>query len=789
MKNSFGFFGVRSGMETHPCPSQEGNPTHRAVLKRAAPCESPHERGGGVCHPALILLMLIALAATFTTRVSAQQVSLEKGWKFSMGDSAQWASPTYNDQNWKPIDVQRPWEQQGYDKYDGFGWYRVHVLIPSSLKDKAYLKDSIRLNLGVIDDNDEVYLNGKLIAAYGGDKNGSIKKGNYGPRSYTLAVNNPAILWDKENVLAIRIFDTGGDGGIYGEQHYIAMSSLMDNVSINTDESFDFSETTLNKSISLLTNSNYVYSGMLHFRAVDPETEKVVIDKSVAVGFSAGKPVSYPVVLPRNIKRSYRLTYTFIEDRSHDTISKTEGTPYVLTPYPSARPRINGPDVYGARPGNPFLYRIPATGKNLEYSATGLPASLTLDPNTGIITGVVTQKGDYPVVFSVHNRYGTKTKKFTIKIGDLIGLTPALGWNSWNAFGLSVNDQKVRTAAKTMVNKLAAHGWSYINIDDGWEAAQRQPDGSITPNQKFPDMLGLTNYVHGLGLKMGIYSSPGPRTCGGYLASWQHEDQDAKTYGAWGIDYLKYDWCSYSEVTDANPTLADYKKPYQVMRASLDKVPRDILFSFCQYGMGDVWKWGAEVGGNSWRSTGDIEDTWKSMSTIGFNQIADGPYAQPGHFNDPDMLVVGKVGWGDNQRNSRLTPDEQYTHISLWSLLSSPLLIGCDMGKLDEFTLSLLTNDEVIAIDQDALGKEAHQAVKTDDHQVWIKDLEDGGKAVGIFNLSDKYQTITLNRNENGLKGYTKVRDVWQQKYLITSGTDLKVQVAPHGVILIKMSK
>ena len=461
----------------------------------------------------------------------------------------------------------------------------------------------------------------------------------------------------------------------------------------------------------------------------------------------------------------------------------------MLTPYPSARPRINGPDVFGARPGNPFLYRIPATGKNLEYSATGLPVGLNLDGNTGIIKGVVSQRGDYQVVFSVHNRYGTKTKKFTIKVGDLIGLTPALGWNSWNAFGLSVNDQKVRTAAKTMVDKLAAHGWSYINIDDGWEAPQRRPDGSITPNQKFPDMLGLTNYVHSLGLKTGIYSSPGPRTCGGYLASWQHEDQDAKTYGAWGIDYLKYDWCSYSEVTDANPTLADFKKPYQVMRAALDKVPRDILFSFCQYGMGDVWKWAAEVGGNSWRTTGDIEDTWKSMSTIGFNQTADGPYAQPGHFNDPDMLVVGKVGWGDNQRNSRLTPDEQYTHISLWSLLSSPLLIGCDMGKLDEFTLSLLTNDEVLAIDQDALGKEAHQAIKKENYQVWIKDLEDGGKAVGIFNLSDIYQTITLNRNENGLKGYTKVRDVWQQKYLITSGTDFTVQVAPHGVVLIKMSK
>ena len=732
------------------------------------------------------LFILTILAATLSTRAAAQGVSLENGWKFTTGDSSQWASPAYNDQNWKSIDIHRPWEQQGYDKYDGFGWYRVHVNIPSSLKDNAYLKDSIRFNLGIIDDNDEVYLNGKLIAAYGGQKNGNIKVSNYGPRSYSVSANNPAILWGKDNILAIRIFDTGGEGGIYGETHHITMVSLMDDVVINTGEAFDFGDGgILNKSVRFSTNSSFLYSGSVHFTALDPETNKVVIDKTVAADFKAGHPYVYTFTVDHPQKRSYKLTYTYIDKQSRDSISKTEGTPYVLTPWPSSKPRINGADVYGARPGNPFLYRIPATGKKpLIFSATGLPQGLKLDENTGIITGVVTAKGDYPVVFTVHNRLGTKTKKFTIRIGDVIGLTPALGWNSWNAFGLTVNDQKVKTAAKTFADKLAAHGWAYINIDDGWEAAQRQPDGTITPNQKFPDMKGLADYIHSLGLKMGIYSSPGPRTCGGYLASWQHEDQDARTYGAWRIDYLKYDWCSYSEVTDANPTLEDFKKPYQVMRASLDKVPRDILFSFCQYGMGDVWKWGAEVGGNSWRSTGDIEDTWRSMSAIGFNQVADGPYAHPGHFNDPDMLVIGKVGWGDNQRNSRLTPDEQYTHISLWSLLSAPMLIGCDMGKLDEFTSSLLTNDEVIAIDQDALGKSAKQAIKKDDYQVWIKELEDGGKAAGIFNLSDTYKTITLNRNENGLKDYTKVRDVWQQKYLITSGKELAVTAGGRPVIL-----
>jgi hypothetical protein len=231
------------------------------------------------------------------------------------------------------------------------------------------------------------------------------------------------------------------------------------------------------------------------------------------------------------------------------------------------------------------------------------------------------------------------------------------------------------------------------------------------------------------------------------------------------------------------------KKPYQVMRTSLDKVHRDILFSFCQYGMGDVWNWGAEVGGNSWRTTGDIEDTWKSMSTIGFGQDKTAEGAKPGHFNDPDMLVVGKVGWGDSQHNTRLTPDEQYTHISLWSLLSSPLLIGCDMGHLDAFTLSLLTNDEVLAVNQDALGKEARQTSRNDNYQVWTKELEDGSKAVGIFNTSDKYQTIKLNKADAGWSGYTKVRNVWQQKYVITPGPEFVTNVPPHGVVLVKVSK
>jgi hypothetical protein len=722
--------------------------------------------------------------------VSAQEVELNKGWKFAVGDSTQWASPTFNDKNWQDIDVNHNWERQGHPSYDGFGWYRIHVVIPSSLKEKSFLKDSVRLNLASVDDNDEVYLNGKLVAKYGG-AGGSIKDGHYGPRSYTIAANDPAILWDKENVLAIRVFDTGGDGGIYGEKFTLAMADVMDNVHVNIDGDFSFEENnSLAKAIKLQTTNKYQYQGQLAFKVTDPESGAVIYEKTNPASFTSGKPFTYSFVIARLAKKSYTIAYTFHDEKSGKDLVKTETTPYILTPYPSAKPKINGPDVYGARPGNPFLYMIPATGKKpLAYKATGLPDGLKLDAATGIITGSVSQAGDYKVNLTVTNSLGTKSKEFTISIGDKIGLTPALGWNSWNAWGLSVNEEKVKISAKAIADKLSAYGWNFVNIDDGWEAENRAADGSIVTNSKFPDMKRLTDYVHGLGLHTGIYSSPGPRTCGGFLGSWQHEDQDAKTYADWGFDYLKYDWCSYSEVASAKPDLAELKKPYEVMRASLNKVNRDIMYSFCQYGWGDVWKWGAETGGNSWRTTGDIEDTWRSMSEIGFRQDAASPYAGPGHFNDPDMLVVGKVGWGPSLHNTRLSFDEQYTHISLWSLLSAPLLIGCDMGHLDRFTLSLLTNDEVLAIDQDALGKGAMPQVKQDGYQIWVKELKDGSKAIGIFNVSDKYQTIDLDKAGEVLKGFTKYRDVWQQKFIVSTGKTFTAKVAPHGVLLVKLEK
>jgi alpha-galactosidase len=474
----------------------------------------------------------------------------------------------------------------------------------------------------------------------------------------------------------------------------------------------------------------------------------------------------------------------------------------IRTPKPGPEPKINCAKVFGVRPNAPFLFTVAAVGdRPMSFSADGLPPGLQLDSKTGQITGRLTTKGDYNVTLTAMNGAGSAERKLKIVCGSQIGLTPAMGWNSWNCFAGSVTAEKVKSAADAMVAKdLINHGWTYINIDDYWEVnpsqaksdptlggPERDDQGRIMPNQRFPDMKGLTDYIHAKGLKAGIYSSPGPWTCGGCVASWQHEDQDAQQYGDWGFDYLKYDWCSYDGVVHGDHSLPALKKPYEVMRASLDKVPRDILFSMCQYGWGNSWQWGAQVGGNSWRTTGDITDTWGSMSEIGFNQAGQESYAGPGHFNDPDMLIVGKVGWG-NLHETRLTGPEQYTHVSLWCLLAAPLLIGCDMTQLDDFTLNLLTNDEVIAVDQDPLGRQASRVVQEGPLQVWSKDLDDGSKAVGLFNIGELEAPVTVKWSDIGVTGKQTVRDLWRQRDLGDFDGEFSAPIDHHDVLLVKIS-
>jgi alpha-galactosidase len=461
----------------------------------------------------------------------------------------------------------------------------------------------------------------------------------------------------------------------------------------------------------------------------------------------------------------------------------------VLTPKAPAQPRIHGAKVFGARPGSPLLFTIPATGERpLSFSASTLPPGLQLDPQTGQITGVLNQRGVYEMKLRAKNAFGKTQRVLKIVAGDAIALTPPLGWNSWNGFGCDVTEANVRAAADAMVaSGLINHGWTYINIDDCWEAG-RDGDGKILANEKFPDMKALTSYVHSKGLKIGLYSSPGPKTCAGHEGSYQHEQLDARQYADWGFDYLKYDWCSYGGIVP-HPDHPGLLKPYQVMRAALDQAPRDIVFSLCQYGMGNVWEWGAEVGGNCWRTTGDITDTWSSMSRIGFGQAGHEKYAGPGHWNDPDMLVVGYVGWSARVRPTRLTPNEQYTHISLWCLLCSPLLIGCDMTKLDDFTLNLLTNDEVLEVNQDELGRQAGRVSKNGSVEVWAKDMSDGSKVVGLFNLGEEETKVSAAWADLGITGKRKVRDLWRQQDLGRFSDQFQTEVARHGVVLVKLSK
>ena len=493
--------------------------------------------------------------------------------------------------------------------------------------------------------------------------------------------------------------------------------------------------------------------------------------------------------------------------------------PYILTPGAPATPRINGASVFGVRPGSPFLFTIPATGERpMKFSAKQLPRGLKLDAHTGRITGVLNTRGEFMVTLRAKNSLGRTEKPFRIVCGDQIALTPPMGWNSWNCFAGAVSEDRVKQAAAAMVKSgLIDHGWTYINVDDYWQNHRDSTDptlhgpfrdakGCIVPNARFPDMKGLADYIHGLGLKAGLYSSPGPWTCGGCAASWQHEEQDAQTYARWGFDYLKYDWCSYGAIADGQdanatniPTWLEgkgkndvevAKYPYQVMGNFLRAQPRDIVYSLCQYGMSDVWNWGGSVSGNCWRTTGDITDTWRSMSGIGFKQDQTAPLAKPGNWNDPDMLIVGQVGWG-NLHPTRLTTDEQYTHISLWCLLSAPLLIGCDMEKLDDFTLNLLSNDEVLAVDQDALGREAICMWTNSTVRLYVKPMADGGHAVGFFNLGPR--PVTLNFNDFaavGLSGQLHVRDLWRQQNLadVPPAGTLTLTIPAHGVMLYKFT-
>ena len=485
-----------------------------------------------------------------------------------------------------------------------------------------------------------------------------------------------------------------------------------------------------------------------------------------------------------------------------------QNLPEIRTPNAPPTPRINGAKVYGARPGHAFLYRIPCTGtRPMRFTAKGLPPSLKLDPATGIIAGNAPQRrGEYPVTIEAVNSLGKTARAFKIVVGDKLSLTPQMGWNDWYTHYEHPTDTVIRKAADAMLaSGMADYGYQFVDIDDAWERKPASPDpalagpardtdGNILTNRNFPNMTALTAYIHALGLKTGIYSSPGPVTCGDFEASYGHEDADARQISRWGFDLLKYDMCSYENLMKTK-SVAAYQEPYRKMGSILAGLDRDVVLNMCQYGKGDVWKWGREVGGSSWRTTGDVGvepgSSLPGFYSVGLANAALDAYAGPGGWNDPDYILIGTVGDANNieqpAKTTSLTPDEQYSYMSMWSLMASPLFFSGDMTKLDAFTLNILCNSEVIDIDQDSLGKQGKIVRKTAEEFVLAKPLEDGSIVVGLFNLSATPRSIAVDWKDVARSGRQAVRDVWRQKDLGAFNGSYSATVAAHGVVMVRL--
>lgn len=550
-------------------------------------------------------------------------------------------------------------------------------------------------------------------------------------------------------------------------------------------------------------------------------------DGKLEVRTQVGKTVSCSLVVDgKEIVSPSPLSIT-LSDGTCTALSKTDApdySKYILTPPAPDTPRINGPKVYGARPDADFLFRIPATGiRPMSFEAKGLPKGLKLDPDTGIIRGKVRKGGIYNVSLKATNKIGTAERVLKIVIGDKLALTPPMGWSSWNCYGTGITQERAMATAQALLKTgLADYGYSYINIDSGWQGIRDGKENALQPNSAFPDMKALGDYLHENGLKFGIYSSPWMGTYTGHLGSssddpegkswWVEEGsvtpyyqvdqtkitrdslfrfgeysfarQDARQWAEWGVDFLKYDW---------NAIDAWWLKD---MRSALLATGRDIILSLsCHtgYALGPVLQENSEL----WRTAGgDLKDSWDKIVAAAIKQERWAGYTRPGSWPDADMLVLGKIGWGRDMRRefelhwTHLTADEQYTHMSLWALLSSPLIIGCDLTEIDDFTLSLLTNNEVIDVNQDPLAFQAAKFSGDEDHAVYIKPLEDGSVAIGLFNFSDTTRMIGFRPHNLGLIGQQTIRDIWRQKDIAKiEQTDWwETPVRSHGVKLLKVS-
>ncbi len=475
-------------------------------------------------------------------------------------------------------------------------------------------------------------------------------------------------------------------------------------------------------------------------------------------------------------------------------------------------PIINPPTVVGNYPNTPFLFAIPTQGvRPILWTAEALPMGLNLDGSTGIISGNVKETGDYSVTLTATNKYGVSTSNLTIKIGDLLALTPPMGWNSWNTFADKINDSLVREIADSLVSTgMRDLGYQYINIDDYWQLVERDANGKLqVNNEKFPNGLKVVaDYVHSKGLKIGLYSDAADLTCGGVAGSYGHEEQDAKDFEAWGIDLLKYDYCN------APPSKDTAIVRYTRMAKALHQTGRSIVFNVCEWGEGGIpphgqsggrkpWEWAASVGGNYWRTTLDIRNAWKlkvySAQSNSIMQVLDinaplSDYASPGHWNDPDMLVVGinsKLTTVVNRSGAMGCSDEEYrAHMSLWCLMASPLLSGNDIRTMNQATKDILLNREIIAVNQDPLGKQAKRIRDDGLEEVFAKPLADGSWAVGLLNRNDSGDNIIrISWKEIGIQGKWAVRDLWKHQDLGEFSAYFEITVKPHQCFVIRLQR
>lgn len=508
-----------------------------------------------------------------------------------------------------------------------------------------------------------------------------------------------------------------------------------------------------------------------------------------------------------------------VSGTSPKTVAAPAEPATILTPKPGPAPRINGPKVYGCRPNNPFLYRIPAQGSRpMRFSASNLPRSLELDQETGIITGRAPARGEYRVTFKAKNPHGSTTREFRIIAGDKLALTPPMGWNHWYAHYDRITDPMMREAAEIMITSgMADVGYQYVNIDDCWMNAPKHSDpmrvgllrdsqGCILANKYFPNMKGLADAIHGKGLKAGLYTSPGPLTCAGFGGAYQHEAIDAATFAAWGYDFLKYDWCSYGRIAQGEdptatniptwgkgaPTRQGHTYPYRLMGNLLKQQPRDIVFNLCQYGMDNVWEWGEEVGGHCWRTAGDLGFELDRVFEVALKNSEHRAWSRPGAWNDPDYLQIGWIGnarGGGLPEPCAMTPNQQYAYMSLWALMAAPLFYSGDMTRLDEFTLNVLCNPEVIDVNQDALGQSAAVSTMDEEAFVMVKDLEDGSKAVGLVNRGELPREVVATPSVIGLTGAVRARDLWRQRDMGQYSAGFRSIVPRRGVVLVKVSR